>query len=197
MESIKNKKTSDYIAEQIANEILAGRIAGNVPLRQEELAETLGASRIPIREALQILELQGLTVRLATRHIVTVDFSDRKIKELYRMIADIEKNVLESIYEEGGAAQLKKAIEADTEIEEEEFHQLICRHANNEYLQNLLQNAITYYIHFAIGCSGYRLDKLEQMKNQLVADKGNRQEMWQPYYDELADCVVTERKKNQ
>ena len=55
---MKNKRTCDYIAEAIQNEILSGRMEAGEPLRQEELAETLGFSRIPIREALQILENQ-------------------------------------------------------------------------------------------------------------------------------------------
>ena len=57
---MRNKRTCDYIAEAIQNEILSGRMKAGQPLRQEELAETLGYSRIPIREALQILEERGL-----------------------------------------------------------------------------------------------------------------------------------------
>ena len=52
---MRNKRVCDYIAEAIQNEILSGRMSSGVPLRQEELADSLGYSRIPIREALQIL----------------------------------------------------------------------------------------------------------------------------------------------
>ena len=65
---MKNKRTCDYIAEAIQNEILSGRMEAGQPLRQEELSEKLGYSRMPVREALQILEEQGLVRRLATRH---------------------------------------------------------------------------------------------------------------------------------
>lgn len=57
---MKNKRTCDYIAEAIQNEILSGRMEAGQPLRQEELSEKLGYSRMPVREALQILEEQGL-----------------------------------------------------------------------------------------------------------------------------------------
>ena len=63
---MKNKRTCDYIAEAIQNEILSGRMEAGQPLRQEELSEKLGYSRMPVREALQILEEQGLVRRLAT-----------------------------------------------------------------------------------------------------------------------------------
>lgn len=35
---MKNKRTCDYIAEAIQNEILSGRMEAGEPLRQEELA---------------------------------------------------------------------------------------------------------------------------------------------------------------
>ena len=54
MKDISEKRLSDYMAEQIADEILSGRIPGGSELKQEELAEAFEASRIPIREAFQI-----------------------------------------------------------------------------------------------------------------------------------------------
>ena len=53
MKGLSEKRLSDYMAEQIADEILAGRIEGGSQLKQEELAEVFGASRIPIREAFE------------------------------------------------------------------------------------------------------------------------------------------------
>ena len=47
MKDISEKRLSDYMAEQIADEILSGRIPGGSQLKQEELAEAFEASRIP------------------------------------------------------------------------------------------------------------------------------------------------------
>ena len=58
------KRTADYIADQLADQILSGAIRGGTPLKQEELSGLLGASRIPVREALQIIEHQGLACAL-------------------------------------------------------------------------------------------------------------------------------------
>ena len=38
---MKNKRTCDYIAEAIQNEILSGRMEAGQPLRQEELSEEI------------------------------------------------------------------------------------------------------------------------------------------------------------
>ncbi len=96
---MKNKRTCDYIAEAIQNEILSGRMEAGQPLRQEELSEKLGYSRMPVREALQILEEQGLVRRLATRHVVVADFSRRNIEEIFDMVGNVEKKALKDLAE--------------------------------------------------------------------------------------------------
>ena len=75
------------------------RIAKN--LTQEELADSLGYSRIPIREALQILESQGLVKRLATRHVVVADFSDDVIEEIYELLSDVEIKLIRAMMKSG------------------------------------------------------------------------------------------------
>ena len=89
MRALSEKRLSDYMAQQIADEILSGRIVGGTQLKQEELAEVFGASRIPIREAFQVLEGQGLIVRLATRRIYAVELSEEQIQIIYEIICFI------------------------------------------------------------------------------------------------------------
>ena len=100
MRALSEKRLSDYMAQQIADEILSGRIAGGTQLKQEELAEVFGASRIPIREALQVLEGQGLIVRLATRRIYAVELSEEQIQIIYEMIGDILKKAVKNLENE-------------------------------------------------------------------------------------------------
>ena len=94
---MRNKRVCDYIAEAIQNEILSGHMQSGDPLRQEELADSLGYSRIPIREALQILESQGLVKRLATRHVVVADFSVDVIVDFYELLSDVEIKLIRAL----------------------------------------------------------------------------------------------------
>jgi DNA-binding GntR family transcriptional regulator len=48
------------IARQVRDAILDGRLGPGVRIRQEALARRFGVSRIPVREALRLLESQGL-----------------------------------------------------------------------------------------------------------------------------------------
>jgi len=97
MKGLSEKRLSDYMAEQIADEILAGRIEGGSQLKQEELAEVFGASRIPIREAFQVLESQGLIVRLATKRIYTVELDEEQIELIFEMIGEILKKAVQHV----------------------------------------------------------------------------------------------------
>ena len=54
---------SQRVTESIRDLILSGEMAPGSRIRQEELAERFGTSRIPVREALRRLESDGL-VRL-------------------------------------------------------------------------------------------------------------------------------------
>ena len=55
MEYIGNKKKQGSIVELLRDEILAGNIPDGSEMTQNELAEGLGVSRMPVREALILL----------------------------------------------------------------------------------------------------------------------------------------------
>ena len=58
---LKNFKTTPtLVAEALRKGILKGMIKAGQVLRQEDLAERFGVSRIPIREAFRQLEAEGL-----------------------------------------------------------------------------------------------------------------------------------------
>ncbi len=58
----KRTVASHRIADQLREQILSGELAPGERIRQEEVAAALGASRLPVREALRILHSQGLVV---------------------------------------------------------------------------------------------------------------------------------------
>ena len=141
MEQMSSGRLSEAIAFQIAELILSGQIESGTKLRQEELAKMLEVSRIPVREALQLLETQGLAKRLVTRHIVTADLDDVHVRETYAMIAAMEKNAIDAMVSERGLAVLQEyeGIRPDMEI-----HRMIIQRTANLYVQTLLTNAVNY-----------------------------------------------------
>ncbi len=58
--SVAPTATSERVAAYLREEILTGAIEPGQRIRQEEVAQRLGASRLPVREALRMLETEGL-----------------------------------------------------------------------------------------------------------------------------------------
>ena len=52
--------TQDLVLTSLRDAIMAGVLGPGARLRQEDLAERFGTSRIPVREALRALEYEGL-----------------------------------------------------------------------------------------------------------------------------------------
>lgn len=66
-ESQTTKVASQRIAEIVRERILAGQLKPGARIVQDELAEELDASRLPVREALRILESRGLVTFKSNR----------------------------------------------------------------------------------------------------------------------------------
>lgn len=89
------KKTkSDSAVDRIRHAILAGEIGPGEWLRQDELAERLGISSTPIREALRRLESDGLVEHVPHQGVKVVAYSLATAREYYEMRAMLEPYAL-------------------------------------------------------------------------------------------------------
>src|SRR4051812_31097037 len=87
--------TPDLIADTLRDEILRGVIPPGQPLRQEELAERFGVSRLPVRDALLRLEAQGLVHVFPNRGAFVISLSPDEVREIYEMRILLEGDLLE------------------------------------------------------------------------------------------------------
>lgn len=85
---------SQRIADILADRILAGRLAPGARIKQDELAEELGASRIPVREALRILESRGLVTLRANSGAWVASMTRRDLEMSYEIRERIEPLLL-------------------------------------------------------------------------------------------------------
>lgn len=81
-------------ADELRRRILEGEFPGGYQLRQDALANDLGVSRIPIREALVQLESEGLVKIVAHRGAVVSELSVDEIEELFALRALLEPRLL-------------------------------------------------------------------------------------------------------
>ncbi len=81
---------SEKVAAYLRQAILRGIIKPGDRIRQEDIAERLGASRLPVREALRMLELEGLTENLVNRGARVPLLDMHQVEMLYRMREQLE-----------------------------------------------------------------------------------------------------------
>lgn len=85
----------DAAYARIRDWILDGTLAPDEPLRDEALAEALGMSRTPVREALQRLEDDGLVVTTATRRTFVSPVTLTQAREVFPIVTTLESLAVE------------------------------------------------------------------------------------------------------
>lgn len=183
MKKVANIQTKDYIVEAIRNEILAGNMKAEEELTQEELAATLGVSRMPVREALQTLVQEGFVERLPNRHMQVVALNPEQIKETFRVIAVLETEMTEMLIEKGtditALAELTTEIEKDIKPQklaelELGFHQKLAALLDNKYLSTMHDKLMHGYISYAIEQMGEHSRKVDLL-TEIIKSIGQKE----------------------
>jgi DNA-binding GntR family transcriptional regulator len=82
--------TVDQIATTLCGQIISGELAAGAPLRQDSIAQQFGASHVPVREAFQRLQAQGLAVALPRRGVRVAPLDADTIRETVEMRGALE-----------------------------------------------------------------------------------------------------------
>ncbi|WP_353813501.1 GntR family transcriptional regulator [Agromyces sp. SYSU T00266] len=82
------------IAEQLRERILRGEVPPGTRIRQEDVATQFGASRVPVREALRILEHDGLVTLVANTGAWVSRLTLAECDEIYQMRERLEPLLL-------------------------------------------------------------------------------------------------------
>lgn len=88
-------KLGQKIASEIRDEIIAGKPKPGTAIRLQPLAKRLGVSTTPVREALAILERQGLLSSQLHRGFRVAEIAPRDIKDIYSVHAFISELLVE------------------------------------------------------------------------------------------------------
>jgi DNA-binding GntR family transcriptional regulator len=91
---IRDGVTGARVADELRTAILRGVYPPGNRLRQEELAGQYGASRVPVREALRLLESEGLVTTVANAGAWIARLSLDECVELYQVRERIEPLLL-------------------------------------------------------------------------------------------------------
>jgi DNA-binding GntR family transcriptional regulator len=97
--------TSSAVAERLREAILGGMLEPGERLKEEQLARELGTSRTPVREALLVLQSEGLVDATPNRGAAVRLYGKRELEEMYD---------LRSLLEGHAAARAAERIEPRT-----------------------------------------------------------------------------------
>lgn len=144
----------DVVFNTLRQAILKGDLLPGERLMEIQLANKLGVSRTPIREAIRKLELEGLVIMIPRKGAIVAEITEKDLKDVLEVRTSLEVLAIElacaRITEEG----LRKLEEALNDFEralngkditliaerDVAFHDVIFNATNNERLVQTLNN---------------------------------------------------------
>ncbi|WP_410640834.1 GntR family transcriptional regulator [Amycolatopsis sp. lyj-346] len=100
--------TRQRVREELRERILTGRLRPGDRLVERELAEDLGVSRVPVREAIRSLEAEGFLVVQSPRRVVVRQLARVDVEELFDVREALEGLAAGLAAERAGAAELTR-----------------------------------------------------------------------------------------
>ena len=79
------RKVTDWVYEEVRQAIIDLRLQPGEPLREATMAEQLGVSKTPVREALTRLEQEGLVETTSFKGAVVSGYSPQDLQEIYEL----------------------------------------------------------------------------------------------------------------
>lgn len=146
----------EFVYAAVRDDIASGRLRPGDRLRETEIAERMGVSRTPVREALKRLEADGLVSFGQSRGLTVTELSHGQILDLYAMREVLEGAAARFAAERASpleVAALRQILEqnkgatapADVAAANRQLHDAIVAAAHNLYLQrvmNVLSDAL-------------------------------------------------------
>ncbi len=163
----------DIVFKTLREAIITGNLKPGERLMEIRLANELGVSRTPVREAIRKLELEGLVVMSAGKGAEVAPINEKDLKEVLEIRKALESLAIQLACRNTAAEDIKRlkkinemihnAVEAsDIELitqTDVEFHEAIYETTANERLIQMLHQLKEHIFR-------YRLEYIKDMKNK-------------------------------
>ena len=100
------------IAAYLRSEIFSGRFRPGAKIDQDAVAEAMATSRIPVREALIILEREALVVWSPFRGTFVADITEQDIRDHFALLAGVGKVILRRLRERADPDLMQRVVDA-------------------------------------------------------------------------------------
>ena len=142
--------TTARIYQELFQQIVCGTLEPNTLLSESELAKQMESSRTPVREALLMLEGDGLLRRYPGRGYLVTEVTPQDVDEIFELRIELERLALKKAYPNLDSTLLLK-LEAQLESlgfqsspddfyqADRTLHKLLARFCENSRLQQFLR----------------------------------------------------------
>ncbi len=167
----------DVAFQTLRKGILHGELKPGERLMEIQLANRLGVSRTPVREAIRMLELEGLVINTPHRGAQVASITEKDLQDVLEVRKGLEEmsirlaceritdQQLQELYE--ASRRFEKQAESDEDImklaaADEAFHAIIYKASGNQRLEQLINNL---------------LDQMFRYRIEYLKDEANRQSL--------------------
>lgn len=144
----------DVVFKTLRQAILKGELEPGERLMEIQLADRLGVSRTPIREAIRKLELEGLVLMIPRKGAEVAKISEKSLRDVLEIRRALDALAIELCIERMTEDDVKALAEAQEEFRksvegneamviaesDERFHDVIYNSTNNPRLVQMLNN---------------------------------------------------------
>ncbi len=160
----KHQTLREKIVESIREAIIRGELKAGEHVAESDIAERLGISRTPVREAFRQLESEGFLTVTPRRGAVVSPVTEKDVMEFYAIKSILEGYAARIATEKLTARDIRRMEELNNQIADfvrkgdskacyrthNEFHEIFVRACGNEKLTKLVHNLVQQFQRFRI-----------------------------------------------
>ncbi len=140
-----HKPLREIVYEELKRQIMVGEIAPGTRMMEVELADEMGVSRTPVREAIRKLEKEGLVTIEPRRGAYASDISAKEMVDILEVRQDLEgmaAGIAAQKITEEGKEELERLVQVYKEsVEKEDIEEIIANdEAFHKYIVSLSGN---------------------------------------------------------
>lgn len=190
---MKIQSIVDNVRRYLVGRILQGELYPGQQVKEQEIASSLGISRPPIREALKLLEAEGLIVRKPNRGAFVATITERDAWEIYTLKCNLYEMATRLAFDKISKRELGNWEEVVSEMEKcvlseppdviryqslnQKFHDImfqISGHQRLRKISQILHNQVSRFSCMSLMNEAHLKESLKYHQEILTAvKKGN------------------------
>ena len=148
--SLAPRALYEEVAELLRQRIFSRELEPGSWIDELRIAEALGISRTPLREALKVLAAEGLVTMKVRRGAYVTEVSEKDLRDVYHLLALLESDAARVVAQNASTDQLQQIESLHRELEQatadrdrffeinEAFHMLLLQIADNRWRDQMV-----------------------------------------------------------